>query len=1136
MRHNISIDPKTLIEIDAAAQSSGLKKETIFIYTFYEVINSWTDWSDEKPTITCISGEKKTTFKSQKAYETSLELSLELEEEILHHFSTLDVLSEGLNLELSMSNDDAHGNILISCTIVPEAEHLKIIWDIDPSFKHYKANREMIEAYQQLLAWISAGSISKRPPKLLSIKQEEVREEANKVKKEFPDQLLHAAFFEKASQTPTNTALLWDNEGDVKELTYGELAHQALSLGTTLSDTGVKPGDFVAVSLPKGINQIVAVLGILSAGAVYVPIAPDLPEDRQAVIRDKANVKAIVTDTITYNKKNQSEIMANVVLINSAIKKEPLKAHINIATNSLAYVIFTSGSTGTPKGVEITHQAAYNTICDINSRYKVSSHDRVLALSALDFDLSVYDVFGLLSAGGALVIPNEKHRKEATVWVDLIQAHAITIWNTVPALLDMLLLATNEADSLSPLRTVLVSGDWVGLDLMDRLNQQTSNASLTALGGATEASIWSNYYEINNIPSHWKSIPYGKPLANQKYRVCDPLGRDCPDYVAGELWIGGKGLSTGYLGEPDLTTESFIKDGGEKWYKTGDLGRYWADGNIEFLGRKDQQVKVRGFRIELGEIESTLKKCEGVGSALAAVHDSSSSKRLVAGVVEKIIPGSFAQKDQVKHSSKEKSATLLTAQESQANLVEYFLVKLLGLDQLNAQEDNNLSIASIGAIHSQEPLLTLWISWLKTREVIESDDVNLTKGKRLSEIISNGEGTKEHTLLTLKESMDERIETFRSILHGDISPTFLLEDEMLSPEALSVKDFGTCKGIEKISNKISENAEGKEGFSVGIMGVGTGVLTSHLLSLINNYSIKFTAMESSPLLLKIAAEKMTSLPHPIEYQKVDNEIPASCQYAFDMVVAIGVFHRYRAASEGPLYAKLMLKNQGQLIAMEHDSVSPLSHISAAVLEQAFLAFDNDRNITGSPMLAPEKWTDFLINAGFEEVQSTSIADTVTHLFDARCPQNRKALNLNEIRKFLSSKLPEHMLPEQLKLIPRVPLSANGKVDKKAFVKSFDLPDQIAASYLPHEGMETNIANMWKELLDIENIGRDQVFFQIGGDSLSATRFLATLKKEMGIELSLLELFDAPLSAVAETIETKINEKETELELIEEGEI
>ncbi|SCK35083.1 amino acid adenylation domain-containing protein [Streptomyces sp. WMMB 322] len=314
-----------------------------------------------------------------------------------------------------------------------------------------------------------------------------------------------------------------------------------------------------------------------------------------------------------------------------AVGAVPLAEPVVPSVGDLAYVIFTSGSTGEPKGVEISHAAASNTISAVNARFGVGSGDCVLAVSALDFDLSVYDVFGLLSVGGQVVTVAEGERREAAVWARLVRAHGVTVWNTVPALLDMVLTAADSV-ALPSLLVVLVSGDWVGLDLKDRLAGVSSRARLVALGGATEAAIWSNAFEVERVDPEWVSIPYGLPLPNQCYRVVDGQGRDRPDWVPGELWIGGGGGARGYRNDPERTAKCFPVVEGRRWYRTGDQGRYHPDGILEFLGRTDHQVKIRGHRIELGEIETRLRELPGVAHAAAWVETTPSAKRLVAAV------------------------------------------------------------------------------------------------------------------------------------------------------------------------------------------------------------------------------------------------------------------------------------------------------------------------------------------------------------------------------------------------------------------------------------------------------------------------------------------------------------------------
>jgi amino acid adenylation domain-containing protein len=467
---------------------------------------------------------------------------------------------------------------------------LLLNWDVIEELFPPGVIDAMFAAYLELLGWLCEADWAQPAPALLPASQAAVRAAVNDTGPAHPGRLLHQDFFELSAREPGRDALLWGDEG---RMSYGELATRALVVAARLVADGVRPGDTVAVTMAKGPDQVAAVLGVLAAGAAYVPVGVDQPDLR----RDEIYARAGVTEVLT------------AVPAVGPVLPGPVPA----SPDDLAYVIYTSGSTGTPKGVEITHRAAGNTIDEINSRYGIGPRDRVLAVSALDFDLSVYDIFGLLSVGGATVLVEEQARREARRWAELVRRRDVTVWNTVPALLDMLLVVRD----VRQLRLAMVSGDWVGLDLHGRLKDAAPRCRLVALGGATEGSIWSNAFEVSEVPGHWRSIPYGYPLRGQRYRVVDGRGRDCPDFVAGELWIGGAGVARGYRGDPERTTRHFAHYAGECWYRTGDLGRYWPDGTLEFLGRTDHQVKIRGHRIELGEIEAALTDHPGVRQAAA---------------------------------------------------------------------------------------------------------------------------------------------------------------------------------------------------------------------------------------------------------------------------------------------------------------------------------------------------------------------------------------------------------------------------------------------------------------------------------------------------------------------------------------
>ncbi|WP_406724088.1 amino acid adenylation domain-containing protein [Streptomyces sp. GD-15H] len=463
----------------------------------------------------------------------------------------------------------------------------------------------------RLLAEDSAAW-SRELPVLLPADQAVVRAEVNATERAGQPHLLHAPVFAHVQQTPERVAVT----GEAGSLTYGELGRRALAVAGCLRDSGLQTGDPVVVSLPKGPDQIVAVLGVLAAGGCYVPIGTDQPPRRRDRITHTAGARLALT---TGHHTDWPTTVATIPL-DTATHHTPLDTPAQRSPQELAYIIFTSGSTGEPKGVEITHAAAANTVDDINHRYHITADDAVLAVSALDFDLSVYDIFGLLGAGGRVVTITEDARREATTWTRLVNQHHVTVWNTVPTLLDMLLTAGEDHHPLPSLRVAMVSGDWVGLDLLDRLHTTAPRARLVALGGATEAAIWSNAHDVDHIDPAWASIPYGRPLANQRFRVVDPYGRDRPDWVPGELWIGGAGLARGYRADPTRTATAFLtSDDGHRWYRTGDRGRYHPDGTLEFLGRTDQQVKIRGHRIELGEVERALERADAVREAVAVV-------------------------------------------------------------------------------------------------------------------------------------------------------------------------------------------------------------------------------------------------------------------------------------------------------------------------------------------------------------------------------------------------------------------------------------------------------------------------------------------------------------------------------------
>jgi acyl-coenzyme A synthetase/AMP-(fatty) acid ligase/acyl carrier protein len=285
----------------------------------------------------------------------------------------------------------------------------------------------------------------------------------------------------------------------------------------------------------------------------------------------------------------------------------------------------------------IAHGAAMNTVQDVNRRFGITGDDVVFALSSLSFDLSVYDIFGVLGAGGCLVLPDHAQELDPAHWLRLIADHRVTVWNSVPALLRIALqwVEPGSLGDLASLRVVMLSGDWIPLSLPEDIRRRSPEAQIIAMGGATEASIWSNFHHVNGILPGWPSIPYGRPLANQRFYVMDEAMQPRPTWVPGELYIGGFGVAEGYLGDRQRTSEKFVHHPttGERLYRTGDWGRYRPGGDLQFLGREDLQVKVNGNRIELGEIETILLGHHEIKEAVVTAPLVNGDRRLAAYVV-----------------------------------------------------------------------------------------------------------------------------------------------------------------------------------------------------------------------------------------------------------------------------------------------------------------------------------------------------------------------------------------------------------------------------------------------------------------------------------------------------------------------
>jgi len=521
--------------------------------------------------------------------------------------------------------------VWIDYQVAQREGELEIVWDCIDDFFPENMLSEMFALHTHIIEKLISNAALENHD-LVSENQKKLIAHYNDTKINFAElnanSMLYSKFLENVKNIPENIAI----ESDERVLTYRQLHSYASQVAKKIEGFQIGANEHVAIYLEKGWEQIVAVLATNYIGAAYLPIASDLPIKRVEYLINEVEAK-VVFSTQKYMEKLNIDIP--FIDIASTINPDENTRYECKEQNSdnLAYTIFTSGSTGTPKGVMISHRGALNTITDINKKFDLSANDKVFAISALNFDLSVYDIFGTLSTGATLVIPKEDERKDPKAWCDQINKYKVTIWNSAPALMTLLL---EEHCDISSLRVILLSGDYISVELAKNiLDQKNGDCKLISLGGATEVSIWSIYYPIEQIDNSYKSIPYGYPLANQTLYVLNKALLPSPFNTVGDIYIGGVGLSKGYFKDKSKTDDAFITNpmSGEKLYKTGDLGIFHKDGLIEFIGREDKQIQIQGYRVELSEIENNINSFENVKENVTIAIDENNQKTVNSFVV-----------------------------------------------------------------------------------------------------------------------------------------------------------------------------------------------------------------------------------------------------------------------------------------------------------------------------------------------------------------------------------------------------------------------------------------------------------------------------------------------------------------------
>ena len=987
--------------------------------------------------------------------------------------------------------------VFIDCQAMDGADGLLINWDVREGVFPPGLVDDLFAAFSQIIhaladdAWASGATVP------LPEWQQEVRQAVNATEGPLPEGGLHLPFFARARRAPDAVAVV-DARG---ELRYGELADAALATAGRLGARGIRPGERVAIVLEKGRLQAQAVLGAMAAGAVWVPVDITQPAARRKQIIHDAGIRWALTS------RDVDDPGAARIDLDDPEQGAALAEPWQPENGDPAYIIYTSGSTGQPKGVVMGHRAARNTVEDINRRFGVGAGDRVLALAQLGFDLAVFDIFGPLSAGGAIVYPLADRAVDPSHWAGCIDAWRVTVWNSVPALMQMLesWLQSEPRRGLDSLRLALLSGDWIPLDLAQRLEARLPQTELVALGGATEAAIWSNYHCWQGRDPQWRSVPYGRPLTNQFFRVRDALGRDCPAWVPGALYIGGAGLAQGYLNDAQKTADHFLTDpvDGQRLYRTGDRACYLPDGELAFLGRVDNQLKIKGHRIEPGEIEAALSALPGVEAAFVVPHGEGAQRQLLA-----LVSGQRGEAGAVDYRRAEAAVAQATADLSRqvtpgqlrdaATALDAFVLRILA-DTLARYAPEAFDDGTIQSRYR----------WLVGRWRSLIADAGPQPEVSWESVAGRWRPLLEGTAFL--DYIRSNLDNLPALLEGRTAAHDLLfpQGSLAFVRGLYRENVIARYLSTAAAALIARGAARREGQPLRILevGAGTGGTTEDVLAALEGADVEYHFTDAAAFFLPEARARFGQRPGiRFGVLNIDNDVRAQGYQPehYDIVLAAGVLENARNQRQALENIRLLTAPQGWVVLTE-----PTREFPWIMASQAFMMTPpEDEARQQASYLDVRGWEILLEAVNDAPVLTLPAADHPLgqqgcHLFAQQIKRDRQPLRVDALRAALQAQLPGWMIPAQIQSVPAIPLTANGKRDSRAAAQWWIPPAEEApqeqAAADEADALQRLIADYWAEALGIAGLGLDQDVYDLGADSLIMARMAGRLRQALADE-------------------------------------
>ena len=1064
-----------------------------------------------------------------------------------------------------------------------EIDHATELYDgatVGRWLSHYRALLESIVAEPEKSIW-QLGLLREG-------ERHTILQAWNDTKVDYPlsSTTLHGLIELQAQRTPDAPALIFEGE----TLNYRRLNRRANKLANYLRKEGVVVGSLVGVCMERSVEMVVALLGILKAGAAYVPLDPDYPADRLRFMLSDAQVPVLLTQARLVSKLPPNA--ARVVCLDTAweaIARENAEAPVpEVRPDDLAYVIYTSGSTGQPKGAMNTHRGICNRLLWMQDAYRLTSADRVLQKTPFSFDVSVWEFFWPLLTGAALVLARPRGHQDSGYLADLIREQGVTTLHFVPPMLAVFLEERDLPARCASLRSVICSGEALPYELQERFfaTFPGANPALHNLYGPTEAAVDVTFWECRRDASD-QTVPIGRPIANTQIYLLDKQGEPVPVGVPGELHIGGAGVGSGYVRRPELTRERFVADPfsddpAARLYKTGDLAAWRDDGVVIYLGRMDHQVKVRGFRIELGEIETVLNAHPAVRESIVVVREDAPGERRLAAYV---VPGSsnlaaepadvwqdeweamHAQGIEAASSEQSPIAALLDGmhaqnlREQERECIDQTLARIRALRPSRVLEigvgtgDFALALAGECARYLATDYAPTAIDYLRTRNVVNlelrcqaADDFSGIADGEFDTVVIHSVSQYLPDAAYLRGVLAGAVRAVRPGGHvyvGDVQSRALLEAFQCGNQLrLASANLPTAELRERVRWHLGREMElvVDPGFFHALREEVPAISAVEVQLRRGREPIEMTKyhydvvlhVQGTPSMLAVSewldwpahAHDLEALRARLERERPETfglrGVPNARVRPDTTTLAL------LSASAPPQTADEVRRQVAEVMASGPGvdpedlwqlgetlgySVAVNWSAEAAGADGCFEAvFHREHGIPEFPV--PDAWRQRALqsftNRPWREPGSVG-------LFAVGSTDKAAPSLVQSLRAYCKERLPDYMVPAAFVELAALPLTPNGKVDRRALpVPDFSTqtPDRAAGTSpeLPATPLEKHLLALWTEILGTSHLSTQDNFFECGGDSLLGLRMVNRLRKQIGGNVSLVAVFEAPTVA------------------------